>query len=210
MHFFFSVKGGSGTTVTACATALALAQNHGRALLVDLCGDAPAALGMSEPTGPGVNEWLDENSHADAESLLLLSSPADLGLLVVHRGQRAGDGHPRWNDLADTIESLPMPVVVDAGTRCVPPEFSERASHRLLVTRPCYMSLRRAINVPKPHGIVLVTESGRALTATDVESVLSAQVVASIPHDAAVSRAVDAGLLAARMPALLQRHLPLS
>lgn len=209
MHLFFSVKGGSGTTVTSCATALALAQRHGRALLVDLCGDAPAALGMSEPTGPGVNDWLKEHSRADAESLLLLSSPADLGLLVVHRGQHAVHGSPRWADLADTIESLPMPVVVDAGTRCVPTEFVERAERRLLVTRPCYLSLRRAINAPKSHGIVLMNESGRALTATDVESVLSTPVVASIPHDAAVSRAVDAGLLAARMPALLQRHLPL-
>lgn len=209
MHLFFSVKGGSGTTVTACATALALAQSHGRALLVDLCGDAPAALGMAEPAGPGVNDWLDERSTADDESLVLLGNPSDLGLLVVHRGAARVSGRPRWSALADSLESLPMPVVVDAGTRRLPQEFLDRARQRLLVTRPCYLSLRRAIDMPRPHGIVLMNESGRALTATDVESVLSTPVIATIPHDAAVSRAVDAGLLAARMPALLQRHLPL-
>lgn len=209
MHLFFSVKGGSGTTVTASATALALAQQHGRALLVDLCGDAPAALGMSEPAGGGVNDWLDEHSRADAESLLLLGSPADLGLLVVHRGSDTVNGLPRWRDLADVLESMPMPVVVDAGTRLLPAEFIERAEHRLLVTRPCYMSLRRAINAPRASGIVVLNEPGRALTSHDVESVLSTRVVACIPHDSAISRAVDAGLLAARMPALMQRHLPL-
>lgn len=208
MHLFYSVKGGSGTTVTAAATALAFAQQHGRALLVDLCGDAPAALGMAEPTGPGANDWLNEHSTADDESLLLLSSPADLGLLVVHRGSDSVLGIPRWSELARILESLPMPVVVDAGTRHVPDSFFDAASKRLLVTRPCYLSLRRAINAPRAHGIVLMNESGRALTSHDVESVLSTQVVATIPHESTISRAVDAGLLAARMPALLQRHLP--
>lgn len=209
MQLFFSVKGGSGTTVTAAATALALAQQHGRALLIDLCGDVPAALGMSEPSGPGINDWLNEHSTADDESLLLLSNPADLGLLVVHRGSDTVLGNPRWAELASILESLPMPVVVDAGTREIPNEFADAASTRLLVIRPCYLSLRRAISAPRAHGVVLVNESGRALTSHDVESVLSTKVVATIPYDAAVSRAVDAGLLAARMPALLQHHLPL-
>jgi MinD-like ATPase involved in chromosome partitioning or flagellar assembly len=209
MHYFFSVKGGSGTTVTAAATALALAERHGRALIVDLCGDVPAALGMSEPTSPGINDWLNEHSTADDESLLLLSHPADLGLLAVHRGSEAVLGLPRWAELASILESLPMPVVVDAGTRHIPDEFVDMASERLLVIRPCYLSLRRAISVPRAHGVVLVNEAGRALTAHDVESVLTTKVVATIPYDAAVSRAVDAGLLAARMPALLRRHLPL-
>jgi hypothetical protein len=71
------------------------------------------------------------------------------------------------------------------------------------------MSLRRAINGQRPDGIVLIEEPGRALTSKDIASVLSLPVVANIPFESAISRAVDAGLLASRLPQLLQRHLPL-
>lgn len=210
IHLFYSHKGGSGTTVTAAATALALARSSGRAVLIDLCGDAPAALGMAEPPGPGINEWLDQDSTADGESLLLLGSSADNGLVVIHQGCDRVNGNPRWSDLTDVLLSLPMPVVIDAGTRPVPPEMHERSQRSLLVTRPCYMSLRRAINGQRPDGIVLIEEPGRALTSKDIASVLSLPVVANIPFESAISRAVDAGLLASRLPQLLQRHLPLA
>ncbi len=210
MHLFYSVKGGSGTTVTAAATALAMALQSGRAVLIDLCGDAPAALGMAEPVGPGINEWLDQESLADGESLLLLGSPADNGLIVIHRGGDLVNGNPRWKQLADVLLSLPMPVVIDAGTRVLPQDIHDRAKQSLLVTRPCYLSLRRAINDQRPHGIVLIEEPGRALTSKDIASVLTLPVVANIPYEPAISRAVDAGLLASRLPQLLQRHLPLN
>ena len=48
----WSVKGGSGTTVVAAALALSLARRDEGALLVDLAGDVPAALGCPEPTLP--------------------------------------------------------------------------------------------------------------------------------------------------------------
>ncbi|MFZ2440837.1 MAG: hypothetical protein WAW51_00670, partial [Ilumatobacteraceae bacterium] len=57
MFLCWSAKGGSGTTVVSAALALVL--SHRRpALLVDLAGDAPAALGIAEPAGPGVADWL--------------------------------------------------------------------------------------------------------------------------------------------------------
>ena len=57
----------------------------------------------------------------------------------------------------------------------------------------------------RPSGVVLVTEAGRALQARDVAGVLGVPVVAEVAVEAAVARAVDAGLLAARLPRSLGR-----
>ena len=52
MIICWAAKGGSGTTVVACA--LALGSGHGwPTTLVDLSGDSATALGLAEPTGPG-------------------------------------------------------------------------------------------------------------------------------------------------------------
>ena len=59
----------------------------------------------------------------------------------------------------------------------------------------------------RPDGVVLVAEPGRALRVPDIERTLGVPVVATISHDPAVARAVDAGLLAARLPRVLQREL---
>jgi hypothetical protein len=68
--------------------------------------------------------------------------------------------------------------------------------------------LQRAVATRcRPDGVVLVCEPGRSLRGTDVERSVGAPVVASVSVDVAVSRAVDAGLLAARLPRLLQREL---
>jgi hypothetical protein len=58
-----------------------------------------------------------------------------------------------------------------------------------------------------PHAVVLVTEPGRVLGKADVESVVGAPVIAEISLDPAVARAVDAGLLAGRVPTLLAQQL---
>jgi hypothetical protein len=47
---------------------------------------------------------------------------------------------------------------------------------------------------------VLVDEPGRALRARDIEASLRAPVVATVLLDPAIARAVDAGLLVARLP----------
>jgi hypothetical protein len=82
------------------------------------------------------------------------------------------------------------------------------ATVSLLVIRPCYLALRRAAVAPvRPTGIVLVTELSRALSRKDVESVLGVPVVAEVPSDPSIARAVDAGLLAGRFPKILARSL---
>jgi hypothetical protein len=52
-----------------------------------------------------------------------------------------------------------------------------------------------------------VAEEGRALTPSDVEDVLGAPVRAAVSVTAQVARAVDAGLLASRLPRTLEREL---
>ena len=97
-------------------------------------------------------------------------------------------------------------VIIDAGTR--PVTGCDTSATVLLVTRPCYLALRRAIDTPlRPCGVVLINEPGRALTATDIEAVLGHPIVATVPYDVAISRAVDAGLLASRVPRILARAL---
>lgn len=204
MYLCWSAKGGSGTTVVSAALALVLSHRH-PALLVDLAGDSPAALGLAEPSGPGVADWL-ASSTADAAALHRLAVTATDALQLLPRGTTAV-GHDR---LADLVEALAghIEVVIDAGTGVPPPALVAAATHNLLVTRPCYLALRRAVAMGvQPSGIVLVGEPGRALTARDVERSLGAPVVAELQYDPAVARAVDAGLLAARLPRSLAHSL---
>lgn len=206
MFLCWSAKGGSGTTVVSAALALLLSQRCA-ALLVDLAGDSPAALGIPEPAGPGVADWLG-SATADATALQRLAVPATDTLRLIPRGSTPiGSVTPaRWGHLVAALGH--DEVVVDAGTGGPPPALVAAATHSLLVTRPCYLSLRRAVATEvQPTGIVLVHEPGRALTARDVEHALGAPVVAELQYDPAVARAVDAGLLAARLPRSLAHSL---
>jgi Flp pilus assembly CpaE family ATPase len=202
----WSVKGGSGTTVVAAALGLLLADSspHG-AVLVDLAGDAPAALGAPEPAGPGVTEWLAASHAVDAAALDRIAVDAGRGLQLVARGSAAPVPSPeRVQALAEILAARPGGAVVDLGVLhgdSPLAQLVERADQSLLVLRACYLALRRAANHPlRPAGVVLVTEVGRALSRADVEAVLGVPVRASVPVDPGVARAVDAGLLAARLP----------
>jgi CO dehydrogenase nickel-insertion accessory protein CooC1 len=78
----------------------------------------------------------------------------------------------------------------------------------LLVTRACYMALRRAVNSGLEYdGIVVVMEGHRALNVTDIERALGKPVVAVVPADPVVARAVDAGLLAVRCPQVMREPM---
>ena len=66
---------------------------------------------------------------------------------------------------------------------------------------------RTPCRLRRPDGVVLVEEPGRSLTAADVARAVGAPVVARIDVDPAIARAVDAGLLAARLPAAMVKSL---
>lgn len=206
----WSSKGGAGTTVVAASLALLLARRDpGGALLADLAGDAPAVLGLPEPTSPGLAGWLAAGCDVPADALARLEVPAASGLRLLPRGEG-----PLAADRADVLAALlaadPRPVVADCGSDLVgaPLAIAAGATRSVLVTRPCFLALRRALTAPvRPSEVVLLTEPGRSLTRMDVEDCVGAPVVAEVAVDPAVARAVDAGLLATRLPRSFARDL---
>jgi hypothetical protein len=211
----WSPKGGSGTTVIACGIAAVLARSGptAGALLVDLCGDAGAVLGVPDPSGPGLAEWLAAGADVGAGALTRLEVAAAGGLSLLAwkppgPGYRPGLG--RAETLLDALAADPRAVVADCGPASGGPGLvlAAGAQESLLVLRPCYLALRRALAAPvRPSGVVLVTEAGRSLGRRDVEEVLGVPVLAEVAVEEPVARAVDAGLLARRVPRPLERAL---
>jgi hypothetical protein len=206
----WSSKGGAGTTVVAAALALLLARRtQGGALAADLAGDLPAALGLVEPDGPGLADWLAAGEAAPVDALARLEVPACDGLALLARGT-GPLSEARAEVLATLLAADPRPVVVDCGALPAGAALTVAAgaTRSILVTRACYLGLRRALTVPlRPSEVVLLTEPGRALSRLDVEDCLGAPVSAEVSVDPQVARAVDAGLLATRLPRGLAREL---
>jgi cellulose biosynthesis protein BcsQ len=209
----WSVKGGAGTTVVAVSLSLILDRaDKSGALIVDLDGDVPAALGLPDPGDPGVSGWLSAGPDVPADALARLELPVGRGgVTLLPRGNGALTATDRAEALAAILAADPRPVVVDCGQVSSSPvsaAFAAAATHSLLVTRACYLSLRRAVTAPvRPSGVVLVNEPGRSLSRADVEQVIGAPVRAEVAVDPAVARAVDAGVLASRLPRTLERSL---
>ena len=199
----WSAKGGSGTTVVAAALALNAASHS---LLIDLDGELPAALGLPEPSGQGLSDWFA--SEAPERSVLDLAVDVSRSTRLVPRGPSAiAKDAERWSALRAYLATSPLDVVVDAGCGAPPAALLGEHVRGLLVTRACYLALLRASRLPRPDGIVLVAEHARSLTTADVTRSIGAPVVATVPIDPAIARAVDAGLLAARLPGSMLKSL---
>jgi hypothetical protein len=94
------------------------------------------------------------------------------------------------------ISDLTGKIVIDWGTR-VP----EVEGVNLLVTNSCYLAMRNAVVLsPKIDSVIFFDEPNRALSKVDVTKTLDKPIVWHIKHDPAIARAVDAGLLATRLP----------
>ena len=197
------VKGGVGTTVVAAVVALHLARGDAAGVvLADLAGDAPAVLGLPEPASPGLAGWLSAGDEVPADALARLEIEVAPGLRLLARG--SGDlPADRAEVLAAVLDRSPRTSVVDCGRADGPVAAAliERAQQSLLVTRPCYVALRRAMQSPvQPTGVVVVNEPGRVLSAADVGQAARAPVVAVVEIDPSVARLVDSGLLTGRLP----------
>lgn len=212
----WSAKGGVGTTVVASTLSLLLARQPGhQVLLVDLAGDVPAVLGLTEALGPGVTGWLAAGPDVPADAIGRLVVPATEHLDVLPRGDGDLADVARVEVLAALLAQRSHTVVVDAGlVRDGAPGsdaarvLASAADHSLLVLRPCFVALQRAVAAPmRPSGVVLVSEPGRSLGVHDVEATLRVPVRAEVLVDPAVARAVDGGLLASRLPRPLARSL---
>lgn len=177
-------------------------------VLVDLGGDAPAVLGMAEPATPGVVDWL--NSDAPATALDDLALPVNDDLVVAPRGY--GTLHPveatRWAVMADYLARRGSDAVLDCGPLRPPPSALTDNALSVMVLRPCYLALRRVAGQSlTADRVVLVDEPGRVLRRPDVENVVGKRVTAHLELDPAIARAVDAGLMAGRLPLQLSHGL---
>ena len=84
----------------------------------------------------------------------------------------------------------------------------EVADASVVVLRGCYLALRRAVHgsaLASTTAAVLLEEPGRSLSANDVSEVFDLPVLARVPVKPLIARAVDAGVLATRLPEPLAR-----
>lgn len=210
-------KGGSGTTVVAAALAVLCGQTSDRgSLFVDLGGDGPTVFGVPEPTGPGLTDWLHASSSVGTSALERLEQPVGAAVQLMPRGHRQLASENRVEECIAKLTTDDRPVILDVGRVSGRDETADRvrrqfiasSSVSLLVTRSCFLSLRRAKSLPlRPTGIILVEEPGRALGRTDIEVILGVPVVASVAVEASIARTIDSGLLASRLPVALGRSL---
>ncbi|MEY4401931.1 MAG: hypothetical protein RL072_1796 [Actinomycetota bacterium] len=204
MYACWTVKGGSGCTVFASAFALALAKQQGKACVVDFGGDVPSVLGMAEPAGRGIRDWL-AIPHRTPHTYLDLMLRATSELSVIPAGTASSFGEDAFRELVEAADSN---TVLDFGTLQPPESICDALRSDWLIIRPCYLALRRAARLlRKPRGVVVVREAGRSLTSRDIESVVGAPVIAQISVSEGVARSVDAGLLATRLPKQLATEL---
>jgi MinD superfamily P-loop ATPase len=205
----WSPKGGSGTSVVAATLAL-VAAGRGEVRLADLGGDQPAILGLPGVSGSGLAAWLSVGPSAPSEWLDEMAVPVVPGLSVLPRGPGTVEGAVAEAGAALAVALRDGAVtVLDAGAGADTPAARaavEVADTALMVIRPCYLALRRAVADPRlagSQGAILVEEPGRALDAGDVAAVLGLPVVGRFPVRAEIARAVDAGVLRDRLPAPL-------
>lgn len=209
---YWSVKGGSGTTVLAAAHAIRAATVV-PTLVVDLDGDLPDVLGVPAPAA-GVAEWLSAGDAVPSDALDRLTVEVGPNLRLLGRGggplaaSPTAAGLDRAGVLAGLLSVAPYSVVVDCGTRPGPVARAVVASARrsVLVTRACYLALRRQAGGDlAPTEVAVVREGARSLSLDDVARSVGAPIRTTVPHDPAIARAVDAGLLASRLPRALAR-----
>jgi hypothetical protein len=210
----WSPKGGSGTTVLAAACSIVSARSVG-ARLADLGGDQPAVLGLSSDPATGLADWLALGPDAPTDALDRLAVDVAPGLTLLPRGSTERVLAPvaaaeAGAALAVALRDAPVPTIVDVGTATTPAARAllEVADVSVVVVRGCYLTLRRAVGaapLARTRGAVLVDEPGRSLGGREVADVLGMPVLARVPVRAAIARAVDAGVLASRLPDALAR-----
>ena len=209
----WSPKGGSGTSVVAAAVALVAAGRGETTRLADLGGAQPASLGLPllpSDSGPseGLAGWLAAGPSTPTEWLDEMTVPVVPGLALLPRGPDTVAGLPPEAGAALAVALRDSGLaVLDAGSGRdhggAVRAAIEVADTALMVIRPCYLALRRAVGDPRlarSVGAIVVEDPGRALDAADVAAVLGVPVVGRIPVRGEIARAVDAGVLRDRLP----------
>ncbi len=226
--WYWSVKGGSGTSVVAATTALRLAasDNDHETTLVDLTGDQPAVLGASsssrraEPAG--LSDWITAGDAVAADAIGRLLEDIVSGMRLLRRGTNPIDPASDRKRLLMALEMLARngPVVVDAGMdehRLRDDVVNHFGVNHLgnaanpvcvpiCVMRPCFLAIDKARQLgDRLDNVILVAEPGRALGASDISSAVGASHCETIAWDPKIARSVDAGTMVSLLPLALRR-----
>ncbi len=207
---FWSPKGGSGTSVVAAAAALVAAQKL-PTRLIDLGGDQPAIFGLVAQPEHGVSDWLSAGPDVPANALHRFTVDIAPNLSLLPYGQENSMLAPPRAEakagaaLAQAFRDDDRLHVVDAGLANAPAAGAivEIADASVLVTRGCYLSLRRAAHHPlleRTFGLVLITESARTLHEKQISHALGKPVLADIAATIDIARIIDAGVFVKRFP----------
>lgn len=174
IHLYTS-KGGQGVTTTAVGLAAKLSEEGFSVLLVDQSDnqDLDAALGIG-----GILGKVPTLVHGDR---VFAARTDDF------ENWATQDGYV----LDPSVYQM---VIVDWGIKN--PIVVDKNDMKILVTAPCYLSLRRYTKERylSPDLVAFMDQEGRALTAKDVEICTNTPVV-KIKWSSLVARSVDAGLL---------------
>jgi hypothetical protein len=159
----------------------------------------PAVLGTAEPAGPGLTDLLRPDAPIGLAACLVDLGPMDL----LPYGYATIEDVPSgiWTELGKRMAADDRHWIVDAGNG-VAQALAPAADQAILMTRHCYLALRAVQRLTfQPTGVVSIHEDGRTLATDNIERVIGAPVITSIPVTADMARCVDAGLLAiARVP----------
>ena len=213
----WSPKGGSGTSVLAAARALVLARGPAAGCrIADLGGDQPAIFGLAGEPELGLSDWLEAGAAAPVEALdrLLVEVAPGIALLpfgaavarCVHvRRPRPG---PRSRSRCATF---PFPVVADCGAADDPATRALAEVADVVVVVDTRLLPRAAPRGARARARAFdrapcsSTSRGARLSRREIADVLGMPVLARVPVRDTVSRAVDAGVLATRLPDVLAR-----
>jgi hypothetical protein len=202
----WSVKGGSGCSTVAAALAL-LASATTEALAVDLRGDLVPLLGVPDRT-VGLSTWCRAFPEVATDGLSRIETPSKPGLAVLQHGDDEPPGLEALDALVALLLDDPRPVVVDVGTDAAGLRaFATASDLSILVTQPCYVSCARLGRVTRPSGLVTVRAPWHAISDRDLEEVVGAPVLATVPFERSIGVALDAGMLVAGLPRSLRRNL---
>ncbi len=192
-----------------------------RVLLIDLAGDLPSVLGLSvastsdsvDKSALGITDWLSADDGVPTSSIERLIDPVRQNLSLLRLGNSSIItttvlDPTRLLDAMQWCDAEFDQVIVDAGSahEDLATPWIEGADRSILVVRPCYLSLRQAIDSLLPaHAAVVVSTDGRTLDAHDVSAVLGVRDITTIPFDSEIARLVDSGLFGKRMPRSIER-----
>jgi MinD superfamily P-loop ATPase len=203
-----SPKGGTGTSVVAASLAI-VSSSSSPTLLVDLSGDQAAILGLPQPP-IGLSDWANGMTYREFDEIISLCHD-NLYLAPTGTFDFETLNANAWDKLFRALSlkhSEGHNIIVDLGQADIPLALRKIVDTCYLVTRPCYLALRRAVDLETTFsGVIVVNEPDRVLTSRDVESVLKLKCVAEIPYTSEISRRVDSGLLKSRLPMALQSVL---